>query len=116
MKTRYGCLTLLLLFAAITAPGVWFAEDPGQSSALAVGGFLGLLVIYVHSGFEWLMAKFKQRRQLGPPLTAGRPAAMHNQPLLWTGPRRVGMLFYSSARLARRLAGHRASSVMRLLN
>ena len=31
-----------------------------------------------------------------------------NQPLLWTGPRRVGMLFYSLARPARRVAGHRA--------
>ena len=34
-----------------------------------------------------------------------------NQPLLWTGPRRVRMLSYSSARPARRVAGHRASSV-----
>ena len=36
----------------------------------------------------------------------------HNQPLLWTGPRRVRMLSYSSARLARRVAGHRAFSVI----
>ena len=35
-----------------------------------------------------------------------------NQPLLWTGPRRVGTLFYSLARPARRVAGHRASSVI----
>ena len=35
------------------------------------------------------------------------------QPLLWTGPRRVGMLFYSLARHARRVFGHRASSVIR---
>ena len=37
-----------------------------------------------------------------------------NQPLLWTGPRRVRTLFYSLARLARRVAGHRASSVIQL--
>ena len=36
----------------------------------------------------------------------------HNQQLLWTGPRRVCMIFYSLARPARRVAGHRASSVM----
>jgi hypothetical protein len=40
----------------------------------------------------------------------------HNQPLLWTGPRRVGTLFYSLARPARRVAGHRASSVIRRSN
>ncbi len=32
--------------------------------------------------------------------------------LLWTGPRRGCMLFYSSAHFARRVAGHRSSSVM----
>jgi hypothetical protein len=36
----------------------------------------------------------------------------HNQPLQWTGPRRGCTLFYSSASLARRVAGHRASSVI----
>jgi hypothetical protein len=35
-----------------------------------------------------------------------------NQPLLWTGPRRGCALFYFLARPARRVAGHRASSVM----
>ena len=41
-----------------------------------------------------------------------RSGVPHNQPLLWTGPRRVRMLFYSLAQPARRVAGHRASSVM----
>ena len=45
-------------------------------------------------------------------LIPGHTGRTHNQPLLWTGPRRVRMLSYSSARLARRVAGHRASSVM----
>ena len=51
-----------------------------------------------------------------PPGVFGLRAARrwHNQPLLWTGPRRVRMLSYSSARLTRRVAGHRASSVMPL--
>jgi hypothetical protein len=43
------------------------------------------------------------------PGTAG-PA--DNQPLLWTGPRRGVTFFYSLARPARRVAGHRASSVI----
>ena len=45
----------------------------------------------------------------GPTCTASSPPSgcRDNQPLLWTGPRRVRMLFYSSARFARRVAGHR---------
>ena len=39
-------------------------------------------------------------------------SAADNQPLLWTGPRRGGMLFYSLGLHARRVAGHRASSVI----
>ena len=46
----------------------------------------------------------------------GSPGCTHNQPLLWTGPRRVRMLSYSSARPARRVAGHRASIVMQQVN
>jgi len=46
------------------------------------------------------------------PVSLGSPHPGHNQPLLWTGPRRVGMLSYSLACPARRVAGHRASSVM----
>jgi hypothetical protein len=38
-------------------------------------------------------------------------AMMSIQPLLWTGPRRGYMLFYSFGQHARRVAGHRASSV-----
>jgi hypothetical protein len=37
---------------------------------------------------------------------------LDNLPLLWTGPGRVGMLFYSLNLHARRVAGHRTSSVM----
>jgi hypothetical protein len=44
------------------------------------------------------------RRHTGP---------LDNQPMLWTGPRRVGMPFYSSARSARRVAGQRTSSVIK---
>ena len=36
----------------------------------------------------------------------------HNPPLPWTGPRRVGRLFYSFARSACRVAGHGASYFM----
>ncbi len=48
------------------------------------------------------------------PQSVAADRSPHNQPLLWTGPRRVGMLSYSSASPARRVAGHRASSVIHL--
>ena len=40
---------------------------------------------------------------------ASRDEVLHNQPLLWTGPRRGCTLSYSSAQHARRVAGHRAA-------
>ena len=43
------------------------------------------------------------------------PGLLHNQQLLWNGPRRGCVLFYSLARSARRVARHRSQSVIPLM-
>ena len=66
MKSRFGCLVSLLLVAAVVAPTVWFAADPGKSSAMAVAGFLALAFIYANSGAEWVASKGKRTPQPPP--------------------------------------------------
>jgi hypothetical protein len=61
MKTRYGCLTLLGLLAAVTAVNEWTADEPSdKGAALTMMGLFALGAIYVVSAIEWLIARGKR--------------------------------------------------------
>jgi peptidoglycan/LPS O-acetylase OafA/YrhL len=61
MKTRYGCLTLLGLFAVAMTVFVWTAADPPDNgAAITVMGLFALVVIYVGSAIEWLTKRGKR--------------------------------------------------------
>jgi hypothetical protein len=73
MAKRYGCLTLLGLFAVIVSVAVWTTDDPpDHGAAITMMGLFGLVVVYAGGAIERLTTK-GEREARGFPMEPTRP-------------------------------------------